>query len=60
VEVIEDLTRVLAKKLIMDVTFSIRASAEDGDLRTAEALVKAVTRGERISSSRDAAGKPDT
>lgn len=59
VEVIEDLTRVLAKKLIMDVTFSIRASAEDGDLRTAEALVKAVTRGERISSSRDAAGKPD-
>lgn len=46
--VIDDLTRVLAKKLIMDVTFSVRASAEEGDLITAESLIKAVTKGERI------------
>lgn len=46
--VIDDLSRVLARKLITDVTFSIRACAEDGDLCTAEALVRAVTEGERI------------
>ncbi|NMB79197.1 MAG: glutamyl-tRNA reductase [Methanomicrobiales archaeon] len=47
--VIDDLTRVLAKKLITDVTFSIRASAEEGDIETARALVRAVTEGERVS-----------
>jgi len=46
--IIDDLTRVLARKMITDVTFSVRASAEEGDLHTAEALVKAVTEGERI------------
>ncbi|MCK9579728.1 MAG: glutamyl-tRNA reductase [Methanoregula sp.] len=47
-EIIDDLTRVLAKKLITDVTFAVRASAEEGDLATAQALVKAVTEGERL------------
>ncbi len=47
--VIDDLTRVLSKKLLTDATFAIRASAEAGDLEAAEALVKAITQGERIS-----------
>jgi glutamyl-tRNA reductase len=47
-EVIDDLTRVLAKKLLTDATFAIRASAEAGDLEAAEALLKAITQGERI------------
>ncbi|PKG31533.1 MAG: glutamyl-tRNA reductase, partial [Methanoregula sp.] len=48
--VIDDLSRVLARKLITDVTFSIRACAENGDLCTAEALVRAVTEGESIGN----------
>jgi len=48
-EVIDDLTRVLSKKLLTDATFAIRASAEAGDLEAAEALLKAITQGERIS-----------
>jgi glutamyl-tRNA reductase len=48
VEIIDDLTRVLAKKLLTDATFSIRESAEQGDLAAAKALVKAITRGDRI------------
>jgi glutamyl-tRNA reductase len=59
-EIIEDLTRVLSRKLITDVTFSIRASAEEGDLTTAEALVKAVTEGERIPSQKDAGHKSES
>ena len=47
--VIDDLTRVLSKKLLTDATFAIRASAEAGDLESAEALLKAITQGERIS-----------
>lgn len=47
--VVDDLTRVLAKKLLTDATFAIRASAEFGELETAEALVKAITQGERLS-----------
>jgi glutamyl-tRNA reductase len=49
-EIIDDLTRVLAKKMITEVTFSIRASAEDGDIYTAKSLVRAVTEGERVKS----------
>jgi glutamyl-tRNA reductase len=45
-EVIDDLTRVLAKKLLTDATSSIRTSAEKGDLVAAEQLVKALTQGE--------------
>ena len=51
--IIDDLTRVLAKKLITDVTFAVRASAEEGDLATAEALVKAVTEGECIGGGKE-------
>jgi glutamyl-tRNA reductase len=47
--VIDDLTRVLSKKLLTDATFAIRASAEAGDLEAAEALLKAITQGERFS-----------
>ncbi len=46
--IVDDLTRVLAKKLLTDATFSIRSSAEEGDLAAAEALVKAITQGDRI------------
>jgi glutamyl-tRNA reductase len=51
-EIVDDLTRVLAKKLLTDATFSIRESAEEGDLVTAKALVKAITQGDRITNSR--------
>jgi glutamyl-tRNA reductase len=47
-EVVDDLTRVLSRKILTDATFSVRASAEDGDLAAAESLVKAITRGDRI------------
>jgi glutamyl-tRNA reductase len=49
-EIIDDLTRVLAKKLLTDATFSIRESAEEGDLAAARALVNAITQGNRIGS----------
>jgi glutamyl-tRNA reductase len=48
-EVVDDLSRVLAKKLLTDATFAVRASAESGDLEAAEALLKAITQGERLS-----------
>ncbi len=44
--VIDDLTRALTKKLLSDVTTSIRSSAECGDMERAEAFVRAITRGE--------------
>jgi glutamyl-tRNA reductase len=56
-EIIDDLTRVLSKKLLTDATFAIRASAEAGDLDAAEALVKAITHGERFSCDRPAIEK---
>jgi glutamyl-tRNA reductase len=49
-EIVDDLTRVLAKKLLTDATFSIRESAEEGDLAAAKALVQAITQGDRIGS----------
>jgi len=45
VEIIDDLSRVLAKKILTDATLSIRECAEEGDRGTAEALVHALTRG---------------
>nr|WP_319375978.1 glutamyl-tRNA reductase [uncultured Methanoregula sp.] len=48
VGIVDDLTRVLAKKLLTDATFSIRSSAEEGDLAGAQALLRAITQGERI------------
>ncbi|MCX6692352.1 MAG: glutamyl-tRNA reductase [Methanoregula sp.] len=56
-EVIDDLTHVLSKKLLTDATFAIRASAEAGDLEAAEALVRAITQGERFSCGRPATQK---
>jgi glutamyl-tRNA reductase len=50
-EIVDDLTRVLAKKLLTDATFSIRTSAEEGDLPAAEALVRAITTGDRIRNA---------
>ncbi|WP_372961393.1 glutamyl-tRNA reductase [Methanoregula sp.] len=47
-EILDDLTRVLSRKLLTDATFSIRSSAEEGDLAGAEALLCALTKGERI------------
>jgi glutamyl-tRNA reductase len=52
-EVVDDLTRVLSRKILTDVTFSVRASAEEGDLATADLLVKAITRGDRIGNGQD-------
>ena len=49
-EVVDDLTRVLSRKILMDATFSVRASSEEGDLAAAQSLVKAITRGDRIST----------
>jgi len=44
--IIDDLSRALTKKLLSDVTTSIRSSAECGDMERAETLVRAITRGE--------------
>src|SRR5512136_2030951 len=49
-EVVDDLTRVLSRKILTDATFSVRASAEEGDLAAAESLVNAITRGDRIGN----------
>jgi glutamyl-tRNA reductase len=51
--VVDDLSRVLAKKLLTDATFSIRASAEDGDLAAAQALSKAIISGDKINLADD-------
>jgi glutamyl-tRNA reductase len=50
-EIIDDLTRVLAKKLLTDATFCIRESAEEGDLTSARALVNAITQGNRVGGA---------
>jgi glutamyl-tRNA reductase len=50
---IDDLSRVLVKKLLVDATYSIRESAECGELQYAEALVKAITRGEPLCIQKD-------
>ena len=49
-EIVDDLSRVLTKKLLTDATFSIRESAEGGDLASAKALVNAITQGNRLES----------
>jgi glutamyl-tRNA reductase len=54
-QIVDDLTRVLSRKILTDATFSVRASAEEGDLAAAESLVKAITRGDRIGD--DPSGK---
>ncbi|KUG20586.1 glutamyl-trna reductase [hydrocarbon metagenome] len=52
-EVVDDLTRVMTKKLLADLTLSIRSSAEHGDAKTAEALVRALTQGEIVCFHND-------
>jgi len=47
-EVIDDFTRVLVKKLLVDVTYSVRSSTECGEIQNAELLVKAITEGEKV------------
>jgi glutamyl-tRNA reductase len=47
-EVLDDLSRVLASKILSDVTVSIRSCAEQGDLDYAESLVAAITKGEKL------------
>lgn len=54
--IIDDLSRVITKKLLTDATFSVRARAEAGDMVAAERLVRAITRGE-INASRSDTGK---
>ncbi|HOL41689.1 glutamyl-tRNA reductase [Methanospirillum sp.] len=49
-EVTDDLTRVLTRKLLTDVTLTIRTCAERGEMQIAENLVGAITRGEMICS----------
>ena len=55
-EVIDDLTRAMVKKLLSDVTLSIRQCAEQGDIGAAEGMVRAITRGNG-SCLRDGAGE---
>jgi glutamyl-tRNA reductase len=49
-DVTDDLTRVLTRKLLTDVTLTIRTCAERGEMKIAEDLVGAITRGENICS----------
>jgi len=44
-EVLDDLTRVMVKKLLSDATLSIRECADRGDIGAAEAMVRAITQG---------------
>ena len=53
-EVLDDLSRVLAKKLLLDATYSVRSSAECGELEHAQTLVRAITKGEKVCFPKDA------
>jgi len=48
IQVIDDLTRVLTGKILADATMSVRTCAEECDLETAEGIVDAITKGERL------------
>lgn len=49
-EIVDDLSRALVRKLLADVTMSIRFCAEHGEIDRAEELVSAITRGEGLCS----------
>lgn len=49
-DVTDDLTRVLTRKLLTDVTLTIRNCAERGEMQIAEELVGAITRGDTLCS----------
>ena len=42
-EVVDDLSRVLARRLLADATLAVRAEAEAGRIEEADALVRAIT-----------------
>ena len=42
-EVVDDLSRVLARRLLADATLAVRAEAEAGRVDAADALVRAIT-----------------
>lgn len=46
-QIIDDLTKVLVKKMLSDATVSVRSCAEYGDLEAADSFVNALTKGER-------------
>jgi glutamyl-tRNA reductase len=52
-EILDDLTRVIVKKLLSDATISIRECAEHGEMGLAESIVRAITEGEKICFPRD-------
>ena len=52
-EVIDDLTKVLVKKLLSDATVAVRGCAESGDIKSAENLVLAITRGKTCTRKED-------
>lgn len=52
--VLDDMSRVLAKKLLLDATYSVRSSAECGEIDYARALVRAITKGEKVCFPKDA------
>jgi len=52
-DVIDDLSRVLTKKLLTEATSAIRSCAEVGDRCFAETLVRAITSGETRPASRE-------
>jgi glutamyl-tRNA reductase len=45
-EVLDDLTRAMVKKLLSDATLSVRECAERGEIQAAEAMVRAITQGD--------------
>jgi glutamyl-tRNA reductase len=53
-EIMDDLTRVLMKKILADATVAIRTSAECGDLASAEAIARAITKGDKLCFRNDA------
>jgi glutamyl-tRNA reductase len=56
-EILDDLSRVLTKKILADATASIRENAHAGDRAAAEALVAALTRGTGPAKKKGAARK---
>jgi len=52
-EIVDDLTRVIVRKLLSDATISIRECAEHGEIQLAESIVRAITEGEKICFPRD-------
>lgn len=48
VQIVDDVTRVLTKKILADATMAVRVSAERCDLETATMIVDAITKGEKI------------